>query len=95
MNQYLKSHNVKQEPKHIGLGMENLYGFVLTNFLTTGGFKWIDPKGFDSKKYSSNSSKSCFLEVIFNILKNYRNGTMIILNPQIKLISKKKCSNVN
>ena len=62
-NQYLKSHNVKQEPKHICLGMENLYGFVLSNFLTTGGFKWIDPKGFDSKKYSSNSSKSCFLEV--------------------------------
>ena len=62
-NQYLKSHNVKQEPKHIVLGMENLYGFVLSNFLTTGGFKWIDPKGFDSKKYSSNSSKSCVLEV--------------------------------
>ena len=26
-------------------------------------FKWIDPKGFDLNKYTSNSSKACVLEV--------------------------------
>ena len=32
-------------------------------FLPTNGFKWIDPKGFDLNKYTSNSSKGCVLEV--------------------------------
>ena len=31
--------------------------------LPTYGFKLIDPKTFDSNKYSSNSSKGCVLEV--------------------------------
>ena len=29
----------------------------MTKFLRTGGFKWTDPKDFDSNKYNSNSSK--------------------------------------
>ena len=29
----------------------------------TGGFKWINPKDFDSNKYTSNSLNSCVLEV--------------------------------
>ena len=35
----------------------------MLKFLTTGGFKWIDPKEFDSNKCNNNSSKSCVLEV--------------------------------
>ena len=35
----------------------------MSKFLPKGGFKWIDPKDFDSNKYSSNNSKGCVLEV--------------------------------
>ena len=35
----------------------------MSKFLTTSGFKWIDPKNFDSNKCSSNSSKRRVLEV--------------------------------
>ena len=30
-----------------------------SNFFQISGFKWIDPKEFDSNKYSSYSSKVC------------------------------------
>ena len=51
-NKYLKSYYPKQESKHIYLDENNLYGYAM--FLPTSGFKWIDPKDFDSNKYSSN-----------------------------------------
>ena len=35
----------------------------MSKFLLTGGFKWIDPKEINSKKYTSNSSEGCVLEV--------------------------------
>ena len=35
----------------------------MSKFLPTGRFKWIDPKNFDSNKYSNNSSKSYVLKV--------------------------------
>ena len=35
----------------------------MPKFLPTGGFKLIDPKELDSNRFSSNSSKSCLLEV--------------------------------
>ena len=35
----------------------------MSKFLSAGEFKWIDPKEFDLKKYTSNSSKGCVLEV--------------------------------
>ena len=34
----------------------------MSKLLPTSGFKWIDPKDFDSNKYSSNSSKISVLE---------------------------------
>ena len=43
----------------------NLYGYAMSNSFSTSGFKQIDPKNFDSNKYSSNSSKGCYLEVDF------------------------------
>ena len=57
----------------------NLYGYTKSIFLPTNGFKWIDPKGVDSNKYSSNISKGCVLEVNFECSKNYQNYIMIIL----------------
>ena len=41
----------------------NLYGYAMSKFLQTSGFKWTDPKEFDLNKYSSNSSKQCVLQV--------------------------------
>ena len=41
-NKYFKSYNPKQESKHaIYLDANNGYGYALSNFLTTGGFKCI------------------------------------------------------
>ena len=63
-NKYLKSYDPKQESKHIiYLDVNNLYGYAMSKFLPTSGFKWIDPKEFDSNNYTSNSSKECILEV--------------------------------
>ena len=42
---------------------KNLYGYAMSKFLPTSGFKWIDPKEFDLNKYTNNSSKGCFLKV--------------------------------
>ena len=63
-NKYLKSCDTKQESKHIiYLDTNNLYGYAMSKFLPTSGFKWIDPKEFDLNKYSSNSWKGCVPEV--------------------------------
>ena len=45
------------------LDANNLYGYAMSKFLPTSGFKWIDPKEFELNKYTSNSSKGCILEV--------------------------------
>ena len=63
-NKYLKSYDPKQESKHIiYLDANNLHGYAMVKFLPTSEFKWIDPKGFDLNKYTSNSSKRCVLKV--------------------------------
>ena len=56
----------------------------MLKFSSTDEFKWIDPKKYDSKKYSSNNSKGFVLEVDFEYPENHRNCLMIILQPQIK-----------
>ena len=57
-NKYLKSYDPKQESKHITyLDANNLYGYAMSKFLPTSGFKWIDPKKVDLNKYTTNSSK--------------------------------------
>ena len=35
----------------------------MSKIFPTSGFKWIDPKTFDLKKYTSNSSKVCVLKI--------------------------------
>ena len=68
----LKSYNPKQESKHIiYLNANNLYDHSMSNCVPTSGFKWIDPKDFDSNKYSSNNSKGCVLEVSFQYPKEF------------------------
>ena len=47
-NKSLKSYDPKQESKHIiCLDAHNLYGFAMSKFLPTSGFKSVDPKKFD------------------------------------------------
>ena len=59
----MKSYDPKQESKHIRyLDANNLYGYAMSKFLPTSGFKWIDPKKFDLNKYTTSSSKGCVLE---------------------------------
>ena len=56
----------KQESKHIKYSdVNNLYGYTMSKFLLINGFKWIDPKVFDSNKYGNNSSTGCVSEVDF------------------------------
>ena len=49
-NKYLKSYDPKQESKHIvnNLDANNIYGYAMSKFLSTGGLKWIDSKVFNS-----------------------------------------------
>ena len=44
----------------------------MPKFLPTSGFKWTDPKGFNSNKYTNNSSKGCVLEVNLEYPKELR-----------------------
>ena len=63
-SKYLNSCDPKQESKHIiYLDANNLYGYAMSKFFPTSGFKWIDPKEFDLNKYTTNSSKGCILKV--------------------------------
>ena len=72
-NKYLKCYHSKQESKHIiCLDANNLYGYAMSKFLLTSGFKWIDPKEFDLNKCTSNSLKGCVLEVDLEYPKELR-----------------------
>ena len=69
-NKYLKSYDPKQKSKHIVyLYANNLYGYVISEFLPTSAFKWLDPMVFDLNKYSYNSSKCFVLKLDLEFLK--------------------------
>ena len=55
--------------KNQNIDTNNLYGYTMSEFLPTSGFKWIDPIEFDLNKCNSNSSKGCTLEVDLEYLK--------------------------
>ena len=60
----MKFYDLKQESKHIiYLDANYLYGYAMSKFLPTSGFKWIDPIEFDLNKYPSNSLRECVPEV--------------------------------
>ena len=56
----------------IYLDANNLYGYAMSKFLATSGFKWRDPKEFDRNKYTSNNSKGCAFEVDLEYPKELR-----------------------
>ena len=88
-NKYLKFYDPKQELKHIIYGDENnIYGYVMSKFLSTSGFKSIDPIDL--------VPKNVYYKLILNILKNYVNYRMTIFWLQRKQEFKKKfCLNIN
>ena len=62
-NKFLKSYNPKQESKHITyLDRNNLYGCEMSKFLPNG-FKLIDRKEVDLKKYTGNNSEGRVFEI--------------------------------
>ena len=70
---YLKFYDPKQESEDImNLDRNNLYGFAMSNFFPTSGFKWIDLKEFDFNEHISNGSKIWVLEVDLMYLKELR-----------------------
>ena len=50
----------------------------MSKFLPTARLKWIDPKEFDSNKYSSCSSKGCVSELNLEYPWNYVDYILII-----------------
>ncbi|XP_078363427.1 uncharacterized protein LOC144647502 [Oculina patagonica] len=66
-NKYMKEYNEKVPSKYIMyLDANNLYGWAMSQFLPTGGFKWLTEKQINNtnlSKYTENSKKGLILEV--------------------------------
>ena len=45
------------------LDANNLNDYPMSKFLSTSGFKWIDPTEFDLNEYTNKSLKGCVLEI--------------------------------
>ena len=89
---YFKAYGPKKESKHtIYLEANDLYGYAMSEILPTNRFKWIDPKEFEFNKPATIVQNVVFYKFILNFLKNHMNCSMIIVQPQIKWKSKKKC----
>ena len=79
-NKCSKSYETEQESKHImNLDDNNLYGYAMSKFLPTSGFKWIDPKNLTWKNIEAIIQKDVFSKLILNILRSYKNYAMFIL----------------
>ena len=66
-NKYMKTYDEKAPSKYIMyLDANNLYGWSMSQFLPTGGFKWLTEKQIDKTnlaKYKEDSKKGLILEV--------------------------------
>ena len=56
----VESYDPKKQSKHIHI--LNLYVYAMSKFLSTSGFKWINPKEFELNKYTRYSLKWCIVE---------------------------------
>ena len=71
------SYDPKQESTHIiYLDTNSFYGYAMSKFLPTNGFKWIDSKKINILVIFQ---KDVFLKLILNIQTSYKNSIMIIL----------------
>ena len=66
-NKYLKQYNEKVPSKYIMyLDANNLYGWAMSQYLPTGGFRWMTQKQIDKinlAKFKEDSEKGLILEV--------------------------------
>ena len=66
-NKYMKEYNEKAPSKYIMyLDANNLYGWAMSQYLPTGGFKWLKQNKIDNLdlgKYNEQSKKGLILEV--------------------------------
>ena len=66
-NKYMKKYDEKAPSKYIMyLDANNLYGWAMSQYLPTGGFKWMTQKQIDKidlAKYKKDSDKGIILEV--------------------------------
>ena len=66
-NKYMSKYDEKEPSKYIMyLDTNNLYGWAMSQYLPTGGFKWMTEKQInkiDLAKYNENSEKGLILEV--------------------------------
>ena len=66
-NKYMKDYNKDKPPKYIMyLDANNLYGWAMSQYLPTGGFKWLKQNKIDNLdlgKYNEQSKKGLILEV--------------------------------
>ena len=66
-NKYMKTYNEKKPIKYIMyLDANNLYGWAMSQYLPTGGFKWMTEKQIDNidlAMYKEDSKKGLMLEV--------------------------------
>ena len=66
-NKYMKKYDEKAPSKYIMyLDANNLYGWAMSQYLPTGGFKWMTEKQIDNlnlAKYKEDSKKGLILEV--------------------------------
>ena len=77
-NKYMNDYDTKKPSTFITyLDMNNLYGWVMSEYLPYGEFKWLkNVDGFDVMSISEK--KVMLLKLTLNILMNYMNYTMII-----------------
>ena len=66
-NKYMKDYNKDEPSKYIMyLDANNLYGWAMSQYLPTGGFRWLKQKEIDKinlAKYKEDSKKGLILEV--------------------------------
>ena len=63
-NKYMENYNPDEASKYIMyLDANNLYGWAMSQYLPTGGFKWLTGKDVDLSKYNDESEKGLILEV--------------------------------
>ena len=66
-NKYMKKYDNKTQSKYIMyLDANNLYGWAMSQYLPTGGFRWLTKKQIDNTnlaKYEKDSNKGLILEV--------------------------------
>ena len=89
-NKYMKSYDKTKPLKYIMyLDANNLYGWAMSQYLPTGGFRWMTDKqinNIDLAKYYENSEKGLILEVDLEYPKELHN-----LHNDYPLVAERVC----